>query len=143
MIRGLLLKSFLESWVTTVLLACALMGIEAILAYALPTFLQQFSPQLLQLEFFRSIIQALLGTDVGDMLSPDALHAIAELAATVNERTENIGARRLHTMMEKVLESLSFDAPERGGDKVVIDEAYVRETLSELVADQDLSKYIL
>ncbi len=73
----------------------------------------------------------------------EALHALAELAATVNERTENIGARRLHTMMEKVLESLSFEAPERSGDNVVIDEEYVRETLSELVADQDLSKYIL
>ncbi len=77
MIRGLLLKSLLESWVTTAILAGALMGIEAILAYVLPTFVQQFSPQLLQLEFFRSIIQALLGTDVGDMLSSDALHAIA------------------------------------------------------------------
>ena len=87
---------------------------------------------------------ALMATEKVDLsFTDDALHAIAELAATVNERTENIGARRLHTMMEKVLESLSFDAPERGGDKVVIDEAYVRETLSELVADQDLSKYIL
>jgi ATP-dependent HslUV protease ATP-binding subunit HslU len=87
---------------------------------------------------------ALMATEKVDLsFTDDALHAIAELAATVNERTENIGARRLHTMMEKVLESLSFDAPERGGDKVVIDEEYVRETLSELVADQDLSKYIL
>jgi len=87
---------------------------------------------------------ALMATEeVTLSFTDDALHAIAELAATVNERTENIGARRLHTMMEKVLESLSFEAPERGGDNVVIDEDYVRSTLSELVADQDLSKYIL
>ena len=87
---------------------------------------------------------ALMATeDVTLTFSEEAIQALAELAATVNERTENIGARRLHTMMEKVLESLSFEAPERGGDSIVIDEEYVRETLSELVADQDLSKYIL
>jgi len=87
---------------------------------------------------------ALMATEgVTLSFTEDALHALAELAATVNERTENIGARRLHTMMEKVLELLSFEAPERDGDNVVIDEEYVRETLSELVADQDLSKYIL
>ncbi len=87
---------------------------------------------------------ALMATEeVTLTFSDDALQALAELAATVNERTENIGARRLHTMMEKVLESLSFEAPERAGDSIVIDEEYVRETLSELVADQDLSKYIL
>jgi len=87
---------------------------------------------------------ALMATEeVALSFTETALQALAELAATVNERTENIGARRLHTMMEKVLESLSFEAPERGGDEVVIDEEYVRETLSDLVADQDLSKYIL
>jgi len=87
---------------------------------------------------------ALMATEgVTLSFTEDALHALAELAATVNERTENIGARRLHTMMEKVLELLSFEAPERDGDNVMIDEEYVRETLSELVADQDLSKYIL
>jgi ATP-dependent HslUV protease ATP-binding subunit HslU len=87
---------------------------------------------------------ALMATeDVSLSFTDDALHALAELAATVNDRTENIGARRLHTMIEKVLEPLSFDAPERGGETVVIDEAYVRAALAELVADQDLSKYIL
>ena len=87
---------------------------------------------------------ALMATEgVTLSFSDDALHALAELAATVNERTENIGARRLHTMMENVLESLSFEASERSGETVVIDEAYVRDALSDLVADQDLSKYIL
>ena len=72
-----------------------------------------------------------------------ALAAMAELAATVNERAENIGARRLHTMIEKVLETLSFEAPERSGETLTIDEDYVREVLADVVADDDLSKYIL
>ncbi|NKB86885.1 MAG: ATP-dependent protease ATPase subunit HslU [Acidobacteria bacterium] len=87
---------------------------------------------------------ALMATEGVTLTFTDgSLRAIAELAATVNERTENIGARRLHTMIEKVLEPLSFDAPERKGDKVEIDEEFVREALADLVADQDLSKYIL
>ncbi len=87
---------------------------------------------------------ALMATEgVSLTFTDEALHALAELAATVNERTENIGARRLHTMLEKVLESLSFEAPERSGETVTIDETYVREALSDLVADEDLSKYIL
>ena len=61
----------------------------------------------------------------------------------MNARTENIGARRLHTVMEKLLDDLSFDAPDRGGHRFVVDEAFVRERLGELVKDQDLSRYIL
>jgi ATP-dependent HslUV protease ATP-binding subunit HslU len=68
---------------------------------------------------------------------------IAETAATVNEKTENIGARRLHTIMEKMLEELSFDAPELAGQTVVIDAQFVSEKLDDLIQDEDLSRYIL
>jgi ATP-dependent HslUV protease ATP-binding subunit HslU len=61
----------------------------------------------------------------------------------VNESTENIGARRLHTIMERVLDELSFDAPERKGESVNIDADYVRKMLTDIVKDQDLSRYIL
>lgn len=87
---------------------------------------------------------ALLATEgIGLEFTDDAVAAIAELAATVNERSENIGARRLHTMMELVVEELSFTAPERQGEQVSIDAEYVREALVDVVEDEDLSKYIL
>src|SRR5215472_6775573 len=70
------------------------------------------------------------------------IDAIAELATKVNEQTENIGARRLHTMLERVLEAVSYDAPESAG-KVTVDGAYVEDRLAEIVKDQDLSHYIL
>jgi ATP-dependent HslUV protease ATP-binding subunit HslU len=73
----------------------------------------------------------------------DAIHEIARTAALVNERTENIGARRLHTIMEKLLEDLSFEAPERREKRIDIDAAYVRDRLAEIVQDEDLSRYIL
>jgi len=73
----------------------------------------------------------------------DAIQAVAEYAALVNDRSENIGARRLHTVMEHVVEELSFTAPERSGEHVTIDAEYVRDALDDLVADEDLSKYIL
>jgi ATP-dependent HslUV protease ATP-binding subunit HslU len=73
----------------------------------------------------------------------DAVAKIAEVAWFVNERTENIGARRLHTVMEKLLEGISFDATDRAGATVHIDAAYVDEHLSELSHDEDLSRYIL
>jgi ATP-dependent HslUV protease ATP-binding subunit HslU len=72
-----------------------------------------------------------------------ALETIAGMAALVNERTENIGARRLHTIMEHLLEDLSFDAPEMSPGSVTIDEAYVRKKLEGIVTDIDLSRYIL
>jgi ATP-dependent HslUV protease ATP-binding subunit HslU len=73
----------------------------------------------------------------------DGIAAIAELASRVNERTEDIGARRLHTIMEKLLEDLSFDAPDLGGTQHVVDDAFVRERLEGLIADEDLSRFIL
>ncbi len=73
----------------------------------------------------------------------DSVTRIAEMAWQVNERTENIGARRLHTVMECLVENVSFDAPERDGETVTIDVDYVNDHLSELVDNQDLSRYIL
>jgi ATP-dependent HslUV protease ATP-binding subunit HslU len=73
----------------------------------------------------------------------DGLREIAASAAFVNERSENIGARRLHTLMERVLESLSFDAPELAGQTVAINADYVREQMSDIVLDEDSSKFIL
>ncbi|MGI9333164.1 MAG: ATP-dependent protease ATPase subunit HslU, partial [Gammaproteobacteria bacterium] len=75
--------------------------------------------------------------------SEDAVARLAEVAWQVNESTENIGARRLHTVIERLLEAVSFEAPDRSGQSMVIDAAYVDEHLGELVQDHDLSKYIL
>jgi ATP-dependent HslUV protease ATP-binding subunit HslU len=75
--------------------------------------------------------------------APDAIERLAEIAAIVNERQENIGARRLHTILERLLDTLSFEAPDRGGAQVAIDRAYVDAHLGELVKDPDLSRYIL
>src|SRR6202142_4503034 len=75
--------------------------------------------------------------------SDDAIAAIARFAATVNQHTENIGARRLHTILEKVLEEISFEAPELKKKNVKIDAAYVQKQLANIVKDQDLSRYIL
>lgn len=73
----------------------------------------------------------------------DGLHRLAELAFDVNERTENIGARRLYTVMEKLLEDLSFDATSQSGTTVTIDAAYVNSKLEETASSQDLSRYVL
>ncbi len=75
--------------------------------------------------------------------TPEALDEIAHFAFRVNESTENIGARRLHTIMERVLDELSFDAPERKGQHFTVDAEYVRKMLTDIVKDQDLSRYIL
>jgi len=75
--------------------------------------------------------------------TPEALDEIAHFAFRVNESTENIGARRLHTIMERVLDELSFDAPEKKGQAVTVDADYVRKMLTDIVKDQDLSRYIL
>jgi ATP-dependent HslUV protease ATP-binding subunit HslU len=75
--------------------------------------------------------------------TPDALDEVARFAFRVNEGTENIGARRLHTIMERVLDEISFDAPEKKGQQFLVDAAYVQKMLSEIVKDQDLSRYIL
>ena len=68
---------------------------------------------------------------------------IAEFAAIVNERTENIGARRLHTVMERLLDEISFEGPELAEKSITIDAAYVRRMLADIVKNQDLSRYIL
>jgi ATP-dependent HslUV protease ATP-binding subunit HslU len=74
---------------------------------------------------------------------PEAVEAIAEIAMQVNTSTENIGARRLYTVMERLLEDVSFDAPDLGGKELVIDAEYVRLRLADVTRDQDLSRYIL
>jgi ATP-dependent HslUV protease ATP-binding subunit HslU len=73
----------------------------------------------------------------------DAIVRIAELAASVNERTENIGARRLHTVMERLLDEVSFEGPELGGRTVRIDAAYVDRMVADIAGRDDLSRYIL
>jgi len=87
---------------------------------------------------------ALMATeDVSLVMRDDAIARIAEIATTVNEKTENIGARRLHTIMEKLLEQISFEGPELREQEIVIDAAYVSGRLDELIKDEDLSRYIL
>ena len=88
-------------------------------------------------------VELLKTEGVSLQFTADAIERIAEIAATVNERQENIGARRLHTVLERLLDSLSYEAPDRGGQSVSIDRAYVDEHLGELVQDPDLSRYIL
>ncbi len=73
----------------------------------------------------------------------DSIAEIAEMATLINERTQNIGARRLYTMMEKLLDEISFDAPDSAGKNMVIDARYVRDKLRDFVEDEDLSRYIL
>jgi ATP-dependent HslUV protease ATP-binding subunit HslU len=88
--------------------------------------------------------RALLATEgVNLQLAPEAVRRLAQIAFDVNERTENIGARRLATVMERLLDELSFDAPNRAGEDVLIDEAVVNERLADLAKDDDLSRYIL
>lgn len=87
---------------------------------------------------------ALLATEgVTVTFSDEAIAAIADIAADVNSRTENIGARRLHTIMERLLEDISFDAPTLSGQTLTIDAAYVEQRLSDLAKDEDLARYIL
>jgi ATP-dependent HslUV protease ATP-binding subunit HslU len=87
---------------------------------------------------------ALMGTEnVTLSFAADGIERIAEIASQINERTENIGARRLHTVLERLLEDISFAATDRSGSTLVIDAAYVDEHLDALVKDEDLSRYIL
>ena len=87
---------------------------------------------------------ALLETEaVRLVFTDDAIAEIARIAAEVNQRTENIGARRLHTVIERLLDQTSFDAPEMGGQEVRVDAAMVRERLEAILQDQDLSRFIL
>jgi len=87
---------------------------------------------------------ALLGTEKVTLeFSEDAIDTISDLAAEVNRAVENIGARRLHTVMEKLLEEISFEATDRGGDTISIDKKYVESRVADLAKDTDLSKFIL
>ena len=87
---------------------------------------------------------ALLGTEEVTLdFHDDAIAAVAKFAAQVNESVENIGARRLQTMMEKLLDDISFEAEDRKGDTITIDAAYVEQQLAEIAKDTDLSKYVL
>jgi ATP-dependent HslUV protease ATP-binding subunit HslU len=88
--------------------------------------------------------QALLATEgVALEVTPAAVRRIAEIACAVNESTENIGARRLATVMEHLLDEVSFDAPNRGGQTVAIDAADVDKRLGELSRNEDLSRFVL
>src|SRR4051812_3166411 len=87
---------------------------------------------------------ALMGTEgVSIEFSEDAIEAMAQIAFDLNRRTQNIGARRLYTILERVFETISYEAPDLAEKKVVIDAAYVRERLADVVKDEDLSKFIL
>jgi len=88
--------------------------------------------------------RALLETEgVTLTFTPDGVNRLAEIAFDINERSENIGARRLHTVIEKLLENISFEATEKPGEKLVIDHDYVNSQLGALIQDHDLSKFIL
>lgn len=87
---------------------------------------------------------ALMRTEGVDLAFADTgVERIAEAAYDVNERSENIGARRLHTVMERLLEEISFDAPDKAGENLIVDKAYVDQSLGDLIEDEDLSRYIL
>ena len=86
----------------------------------------------------------MLATEGVDLqFSEDGVATIAEFATIVNERTENIGARRLHTVMERLLDEVSFEAPTLQDKSITIDAAYVRRMLADIVKNEDLSRYIL
>ncbi|MBU0750940.1 MAG: AAA family ATPase [Gammaproteobacteria bacterium] len=88
--------------------------------------------------------QALLGTeDVAIDFADDGIRRLAEIAFQVNEKTENIGARRLYTVMEKLLEEVSFEAGAKDGIRIKVDAAYVDQRLGDLARDEDLSRYVL
>ena len=87
---------------------------------------------------------ALLKTENVDLeFSNDGIETIAKIASEVNTTIENIGARRLHTIIEKILDEISFTATDRSGEKIVINKEYINKNLDNLVKDSDLSKFIL
>ncbi|MBL8256478.1 MAG: ATP-dependent protease ATPase subunit HslU [Pseudoxanthomonas mexicana] len=91
----------------------------------------------------RQYVELMKTEGVALRFTDDAIDRLAEIAAIVNERQENIGARRLHTVLERLLDTLSYEAPDRDGQSITIDRAYVDAHLGELVQDPDLSRYIL
>jgi ATP-dependent HslUV protease ATP-binding subunit HslU len=91
----------------------------------------------------RQYIELLRTEGIALSFQADAVDAIAEVASEVNQRTENIGARRLYTVMEKLLEEISFSAPDMTAKELVIDASYVHARLAEVLKNEDLSRYIL
>jgi len=88
--------------------------------------------------------QALMAVEGVELVFEEsALHAVAHYSLMANEKTEDIGARRLHTVMEKIIEEISFTADEHSGEKVVIDEVLVKEKIGQVVEDEDTTRYIL
>ena len=95
---------------------------------------------------FRSqrLVLALLATEGVELtFRPEGIRRLAEIAHAVNDKTENIGARRLYTVMEKLLEEISFDAGKSGKESLTIDAAYVDAKLKDLAASEDLARYVL
>ena len=91
----------------------------------------------------KQYVELLNTEDIELVFADDAISEIAETAQNVNESTENIGARRLHTIMEKMLDDISFEAPDMTEQKIVIDANYVKDKIADIVKDRDLSRYIL
>jgi ATP-dependent HslUV protease ATP-binding subunit HslU len=88
--------------------------------------------------------KALLKTENVDLeFTDDGIDTIANIASEVNTTVENIGARRLHTIIERVLDEISFTATDRAGEKITVDSEYIKKNIGELVKDTDLSKFIL
>lgn len=88
--------------------------------------------------------KALMATEGVDIeFTDDAIEAIAEIAEQVNEKTENIGARRLHTILERIMEDYSFEAPDLKGQHIIIDEKVIRSKLGDIIQSEDLTRYIL
>ena len=77
------------------------------------------------------------------IFTDDAIEALAKIACDLNEQTENLGARRLHTIMEKLLADIMFAASDYAGQQFIVDEAYVKEQLRDMIVDRDLSNFIL
>ena len=91
----------------------------------------------------RQYVELLATEGLQVRFADDAIDEIAQIAHQVNKSTQNIGARRLHTVLEKLLEEPSFDADQRGGEPLVVDAAYVRAKLGRISSSEDLSRYIL
>ena len=88
--------------------------------------------------------KALLKTENVDLeFKDDGIEMLAKISTEVNSSIENIGARRLHTIIEKVLDDISFNATDKSGEKIIVDKEYVKKNLGDLVKDTDLSKFIL
>jgi len=88
-------------------------------------------------------VELLKTENVEILFKDDSIDEIAKIACEVNEKTENIGARRLHSIMETLLEQISFDAPEQSGEFIEINREFVQKNLSKIAKDEDLSRYIL